>query len=97
MSLIVSRIWSAGNPGYASRPSPRARSSPSLYLSAWIAVGHARRYQGLKDQARELRHSTASSTTVCVKPEETGPKRRYKLALREAVEITGETPLKPAG
>jgi hypothetical protein len=33
-----------------------------------------------KNRAHGLRHSTANSTTICVKGEETGPKRWNKLA-----------------
>ena len=46
----------------------------------------------------EPEHSTAGSTTICVKAEETGPKRRNNLARNgRPLKSQANSPLKPTG
>jgi hypothetical protein len=61
------------------------QSTIMVSVSVQVVVGQARvcRSQVWEIVRRELRHSTGGGTRLCVKPEETGPKRRYKFARHE--------------
>ena len=66
--------------GHASRSMWNAalQSTITVGASVRVAVGQAfaGQHQVWEIVPHEPRHSTAGSTRVCVKPEETGPKRR---------------------
>ena len=61
------------------------QSTITVGASVQVAVGQAfaGQHQVWEIVRREPGHSTAGSTRVCVKPEETGPKRRNKFARHE--------------
>jgi hypothetical protein len=63
-------MWSLGHHGQRERPVVVGQAFAGQH-QVWEIVPH------------EPRHSTAGSTRVCVKPEETGPKRRNKFARHE--------------
>jgi hypothetical protein len=75
------------------------QSTTTAGASARIAAGYACRHQVCEIIPYDPGLSTAGSTTVCVKPEENGPKRRNKLAqhgrqLRSQANSARSRPLK---
>jgi len=78
VSMISIRRFSGVMP--AALRGTRPSSLPFLPLQASRSLSVMLAGIKAKNRAHGLRHSTAGSTTVCVKSEETGPKRRNKLA-----------------
>ena len=71
--------------GHASRSMWNAALQYTITVGAsvQVAVGHAGQHQVWEIVRRELGNSTGGGTRLCVKPEETGPKRRNKFARHE--------------